>query len=250
MYRLRSLNKPVLIKRCVIDDYGKSNIYTLHGKNLLHLGEDRFLTTTILKHFPTMKTSYNSEAKCSTNVPDSFSVLISQRRRWINSTIHNFIELLRINQLCGFCCFSMRFIVMVDLFSTLLQPSGLIYIIYLMYSFITDKDSIFPWISILVLGSIYGLQLILLVIKNELELLGWMIIHILATPFFSFFLPIYSFIHMDDFSWGSTRQLEKGMEKESKTDEFIMQEIHTNSFYDEESIPLMYSQNKPNYSYS
>lgn len=41
---------------------------------------------------------------------------MSQRRRWINSTIHNLVELLFIDRLCGFCCFSMRFVILVGMF--------------------------------------------------------------------------------------------------------------------------------------
>ena len=33
----------------------------------------------------------------------------------------------------------------------------------------------------------------------------WMIIYLLATPVFAFYLPLYSFWHFDDFSWGNTR---------------------------------------------
>jgi len=36
-------------------------------------------------------------------------------------------------------------------------------------------------------------------------LVGWMVIYLLAYPVYSFFLPIYSFWCMDDFSWGNTR---------------------------------------------
>lgn len=43
-------------------------------------------------------------------------------------------------------------------------------------------------------------------------MIGWMIIYIVATPIFAFGLPLYSFWHMDDFSWGNTRVVtgEKG----------------------------------------
>ncbi|KAJ2859778.1 hypothetical protein GGH94_005919, partial [Coemansia aciculifera] len=34
---------------------------------------------------------------------------------------------------------------------------------------------------------------------------GWMFIYLLAYPLWSFVLPIYSFWHFDDFSWGNTR---------------------------------------------
>lgn len=32
-----------------------------------------------------------------------------------------------------------------------------------------------------------------------------MVLYIIAIPVFSFALPLYSFWHMDDFSWGNTR---------------------------------------------
>lgn len=35
--------------------------------------------------------------------------------------------------------------------------------------------------------------------------IGWMILYVVAIPVFSFALPLYSFWHMDDFSWGNTR---------------------------------------------
>jgi len=35
-------------------------------------------------------------------------------------------------------------------------------------------------------------------------LVGWMVIHLLFYPIYSFFLLIYSFWFMDDFSWGDT----------------------------------------------
>ena len=177
MYRLKTpLNKPVLIQKSILEDYGRNSVPTLHGKNLLELGEDRFLTTTVLRHCPNMRTSYIPEAKCETNVPSSFSVLISQRRRWINSTVHNFIELLRTDALCGFCCFSMRFVVLIDLFGTILQPSGLVYLGYLVYKLKTDEESSFPLISICLVAAIFGLQFVLLILKGELQLFGWMVV--------------------------------------------------------------------------
>lgn len=177
MYRIKASNgKPVLIKKNILHDYGQCNVNTLHRKNLLHLGEDRFLTTTLIRHCPSMRTKFVPEAKCQTNVPESWSVLISQRRRWINSTVHNFFELLRIHGLCGVCCFSMRFVVLVDLFGTLLQPSGLIYMAYLVYCFVTEPSTVFPLVSICMVAGIFGLQLVLLILKGELQLFGWMVV--------------------------------------------------------------------------
>ncbi|KAK1233332.1 hypothetical protein PQX77_003520 [Marasmius sp. AFHP31] len=46
---------PLLISNQVIQDYSENRVDTLHMKNLLHLGEDRYLTTLLLKHFPLHK---------------------------------------------------------------------------------------------------------------------------------------------------------------------------------------------------
>lgn len=81
---------------------------TLHKKNLLLLGEDRYLSTLMLKTFPHRKQIFVPQAVCKTIVPDSFSVLLSQRRRWINSTVHNLMELFLVRDLCGTFCFSMQ----------------------------------------------------------------------------------------------------------------------------------------------
>jgi chitin synthase len=99
----------VLVNDAILDEYAEINVDTLHKKNLLHLGEDRYLTTLLLKHFPQLRTVFAADAKCETIAPDSWNVLLSQRRRWINSTVHNLVELLDIAQLCGFCLFSSMF---------------------------------------------------------------------------------------------------------------------------------------------
>lgn len=130
LYRLRTpdTHKPLLISNQVIDDYSENRVDTLHMKNLLHLGEDRYLTTLLLKHFSFFKTQFVRDAHAYTVAPDDWKVLMSQRRRWINSTVHNLGELMFLDQLCGFCCFSMRFVVMIDLVSTLIQPVSVAYV--------------------------------------------------------------------------------------------------------------------------
>ena len=123
MYRIRTADKgrPLIISNRVIDDYSECIVDTLHKKNLLSLGEDRYLTTIMMKHFPTFRMKFTPDAIAHTIAPDKFSILLSQRRRWINSTIHNLVELVSLPELCGFCCFSMRFIVFVDLVGTIVS---------------------------------------------------------------------------------------------------------------------------------
>lgn len=213
MYRIRAAEtgKPLFVSREVVEAYSQIRVDTLHVKNLLHLGEDRFLTTLLLKHHPKYKTKYTFHAHAWTIAPDTWGVFMSQRRRWINSTVHNLVELIPLQQLCGFCCFSMRFIVFLDLLSTIVQPVTVAYIVYLIV-LISINSSVVPLMAFVLLGAIYGLQAIIFILRRKWEMIGWMIIYILAMPVFSLGLPLYSFWHMDDFSWGNTRVVtgEKG----------------------------------------
>ena len=112
---------PVLANPDVVEHYSENIVDTLHKKNLFSLGEDRYLTTLLLKHFPTFRTKFTPDAIAHTIAPESWRVLFSQRRRWINSTVHNLCELVFLPELFGFCCFSMRFFVFIDLLGTLVR---------------------------------------------------------------------------------------------------------------------------------
>ncbi|KAL7319392.1 hypothetical protein PS15m_002530 [Mucor circinelloides] len=232
MYRIRTpvKNEPLIISPKVIYDYSDNHVDTLHKKNLLHLGEDRYLTTLMMKHFPQYKMKFTAHAQCKTVAPDRWQILLSQRRRWINSTIHNLFEVILLPDLCGFCCFSMRFVVLIDLIGTLTLPVSVVYLVYLIYVIATKSGPI-PVLALAMLAGIYGLQAILFILKRQWQHIGWMIFYILAIPVFSFFLPIYSFWHFDDFSWGNTRVV-VGDKKQKK----II--VADDEKFDEKMIPL------------
>ncbi|PPQ68466.1 hypothetical protein CVT24_005563 [Panaeolus cyanescens] len=231
LYRLRTpdTHKPLLISNQLIQDYSENRVDTLHMKNLLHLGEDRYLTTLLLKHFPRFKTQFIRDAHAYTVAPDDWKVLLSQRRRWINSTVHNLGELMFLEQLCGFCCFSMRFVVMMDLLSTLTQPVTVAYIVYLVY-LVAGQGKAIPMLSLIMIAAIYGLQALVFIMRRKWDMIGWMLFYILAIPAFSFFLPLYSFWKMDDFSWGQTRVVLGESGKKMI--------VHDEGKFDPRSIPL------------
>ena len=75
---------------------------------------------------------------------------------------------------------------------------------YLIYLAASAHQQI-PTLSIILIAAVYGLQALVFVLRRKWDMIGWMVFYIIAIPIFSFFLPLYSFWRMDDFSWGQTR---------------------------------------------
>lgn len=133
-------------------------------------------------------------------------VLLSQRRRWINSTIHNLMELLFVHDLCGTFCFSMQFVIFMELVGTLALPAAISFTIYLIVLAIMGKPAIIP---LILLALILGLPAVLIVMTSrKIVYVGWMLVYLLSLPIWNFVLPTYAYWHFDDFSWGDTRKVE------------------------------------------
>mmetsp|Transcript_3450 Transcript_3450/g.5301 ORF Transcript_3450/g.5301 Transcript_3450/m.5301 type:complete len:993 (+) Transcript_3450:371-3349(+) len=208
MYRMKTDDgRSLLAADSIYQSYRRNDITSLHEKNLYHLGEDRMLTSLLLKYFPDMSLHFVPIAACWTIVPEGFHVLLSQRRRWINSTFHNMWELLKVQTMCGFCCISMNAVVMLDILATMVLPSGVIYAIGYAYVAIQDQQGM-SLISVLMFGVLIGVQTLIFLMRSRLDYLLWFVIYLLlGIPVFYVILPIYSFWNMDDFSWGTTRQV-------------------------------------------
>ncbi|WOO78852.1 Chitin synthase 3 [Vanrija pseudolonga] len=202
---------PILANPDIVEHYSENIVDTLHKKNLLLLGEDRYLSTLMLKTFPKRKMVFCPQAVCKTIVPDTFKVLLSQRRRWINSTIHNLFELMLVRDLCGTFCFSMQFVVFMDLVGTLVLPAAISFTLYILIITILPRSVTHqakPIVSLVLLACILGLPGVLIIITSrKLVYVGWMLMYLLSLPVWNFVLPAYSFWHMDDFSWGETRKV-------------------------------------------
>ncbi|EST08287.2 Fungal chitin synthase [Kalmanozyma brasiliensis GHG001] len=216
MYRIKARKQtdddwvPIIVKPEVTREYSQSVVTTLHQKNLLLLGEDRFLTTTLLRTFPNRKMVFCPEARCKTEVPHTFKMLLSQRRRWINSTIHNLMELVLVRDLCGTFCFSMQFVVFMDLLGTLVLPVSiaLTYTLVVTYC-LNPPHSFTEAIPLMLLVAVIGMPaLLILLATRKVVYVLWMLIYLIALPVWNFVLPVYSFWHFDDFSWGETRKVE------------------------------------------
>ena len=199
--------RPLIGHDDVYQDYARNDIPSLHEKNLYELGEDRMLTTLLLRSFPAMRLSFVPEALCWTVVPHNLTILLSQRRRWVNSTFHNMYELLKIQSMCGIFLCSMKVIVFMDLLITMILPASLVYISYLIYLFITEPQTVDQFVLIFYAITV-GLQMVSFLSRSRWDYLLWFLCFcVLGIPVFYFLLPIYAFMHMDDFSWGKTRSV-------------------------------------------
>ncbi|KAA8895604.1 chitin synthase [Sphaerosporella brunnea] len=198
---------PILANPDVVEHYSENVVETLHTKNLLLLGEDRYLSTLMLKTFPKRKQIFVPQAVCKTIVPDEFKVLLSQRRRWINSTVHNLMELVLVRDLCGTFCFSMQFVVFIELVGTLVLPAAIAFTFYLII--ISTYTRPVPIIPLVLLAMILGLPAVLIVLTaHRWSYVLWMFIYLLSLPIWNLVLPSYAFWKFDDFSWGDTRKVE------------------------------------------
>lgn len=215
MYRIKSPKGgqnywvPILANPDIVEHYSENVVDTLHKKNLLLLGEDRYLTTLMLKTFPKRKQIYVPQAVCKTMAPDEFKVLLSQRRRWINSTVHNLFELVLVRDLCGTFCFSMQFVIFIELIGTLVLPAAISFTFYVVVKSIVSKPvQIIPLVLLALILGLPGL-LIIVTASRKIYVL-WMLIYLLSLPIWNFVLPVYSYWKFDDFSWGDTRKTAGG----------------------------------------
>ncbi|KKY18960.1 putative chitin synthase d [Phaeomoniella chlamydospora] len=196
---------PILANPDVVEHYSENVVDTLHKKNLLLLGEDRYLSSLMLKTFPKRKQVFVPQAVCKTTVPEEFSVLLSQRRRWINSTVHNLMELVLVRDLCGTFCFSMQFVVFMDLVGTVVLPAAISFTIYVIIISIVRKPV--QVTTLVLLALILGLPAVLIVLTaHRWSYIVWMMIYLGSLPIWNFVLPLYAFWKFDDFSWGETRK--------------------------------------------
>jgi chitin synthase len=209
MYRIKSTGrkiKPFVIHKDILAAYSIKNVDTLHTKNLLYLGEDRFLTTLLTQKFPDYSLKYMIEATCKTIVPHTWGVLLSQRRRWVNSTFHNLLELVMVQNMCGIACFSMRFVILLDLIATIFLPASVIFLYYLIYIYASGIEQM-ETVMIVILSIVYVIPILVFLIKRQPEFFIWYALYLIAMPIWNIIIPVYSFWKFDDFSWGKTREI-------------------------------------------
>ena len=73
----------------------------------------------------------------------------------------------------------MQFFVFIDLLGTLILPSTVVYLVYLIV-IVAIGSAALPLISIIMMAAVYGLQAIIFLLKREFMLIGWMVVYLLS----------------------------------------------------------------------
>ena len=104
----------------------------------------------------------------------------------------------------------MQFVILMDLIGTVVLPIAvLLSLALIINSIVTPPNKFADAIPLMMLCAVIGLPAILILITTrKIVYIGWMVIYIIALPIWNLVLPVYSFWHFDDFSWGETRKVE------------------------------------------
>jgi len=219
LFRLKQDNKPTINKN-IIDKYTKE-AKGLYERNLLELGEDRFLTILIIQEYPEKYLSYISEAVSYTNVPNDFKTLLCQRRRWTNSLIVCLTLLaLKPPVQSIYRHIKMYLVVIMELFIIFLLP--LVIVIGLINSIISIAVQGYSIIPVIITSVIILLNLLISLSVLRLDMVFRFVPFFTYLPIFSIVIPIYSILNLDNLEWGKTREIQEMTDNYSED-----LEIHT-----------------------
>ncbi|KAE8168542.1 chitin synthase-domain-containing protein [Aspergillus tamarii] len=204
IYRLKwSNNRPAILLPTILEDYAGSYEKTLHEHNLMSIGEDRYLSTLAIRYFGSdCRLRYFSKAICTTNVPESLSVLMDQRRRWTNSLIHCHFAHLSVLPFAASVWAHIRlmFVLGCELFMVFILPLALPagVVVAVISILLTD----YAW-AILLGFSL--LPVLLCVVCSDWKYIPFYIPFFPMIVIFSIVIPLVSMWKQDNIKWGKTR---------------------------------------------
>lgn len=201
-FRIKSADRrvPILVDKEIHKAYFNFTLETLHQKNII-IGEDRLLTQLLLKKFPEESISYVKEATSRTIVPADWSALMSQRRRWLNTTLHNAYGFLSLPRLPV----AVKCTLMIDLLNALCLPAVLV--VVATCAWITASR--YGWrVLMLLIGGLISTRVIIIIKTQQFHMLKWMVIYLVSEPIvWLVIMPIHAYWNMDNVSWGKTRKV-------------------------------------------
>jgi hypothetical protein len=220
-----------------LNEFKKLPEDSLRQKIIAYLGEDRRYTCLTLYNNQDCKTKLCVDAVVYTDVPSTWSVFLSQRRRWFLSANANNIEDVKSSNLP----LLIRGLAFIQLWNTafmLINVVCVIRIFYLTY-FKTSEEAVIAFVLYIAV-TCYKIGLTIKFTRDW----KWFIYFICSlvaftviSPAVNFIVTIYSLWTMDDFTWGHTQKV-KVVEQEEKLEkpEELSITIHTDTEYTTRSV--------------
>ena len=197
MYRIYNGEMECLLSDdLVYQEYSRRDVTSLHETILFDTDDDRVLTTLLQKRFPLMQLRFVPDATCIITVPHKFYDMMSQRRHQFVTQFHNNWVILNSSTTC---CFSLlRLTTLADLLAGMITPAVLLYMSYLVFSFIANPEGI-DRIVLIICGYAIAVQVLCSLIHFRWGHLIWFPAFLLAgIPISYILLPVYSFLKMDE----------------------------------------------------
>ncbi len=202
LFKLKIDGKPT-INMNILDKY-TMEAKGLYKKNLLDLGEDRYLTVLIIQEYPDKHLAYISEATSLTNVPNGFNMLMNQRRRWSNSLIVC-LALLGLSppKQSMWKHIKMYLIIIMELFIIFLLP--IVIVVGFLNSVVSIAVQGYSLLPVLITVFIILLNQIIALLVCNFKMMVRFIPFFTYLPIFSIYIPLYSIVNLDNLKWGITR---------------------------------------------
>ncbi|EWZ85300.1 hypothetical protein BFJ70_g590 [Fusarium oxysporum] len=179
--------------------------------------EDRNHICQLLVTFPHAQTRQALHARAYTDVPHSWNVFLSQRRRWTLGATSNDLLL--------FCAWNTQWWERIVAFSNVLTWSLNVFVIASIGCMIVAFMSQ-PWWLIMCFAGVMIIPLLYYVImatwlpRNLVEraqfLLG-LVVFVFLGPFLNIAVMLYAVVNMDNFGWGKTRKVITDDSEEGKS---------------------------------
>ncbi|KAJ9134530.1 Glycosyltransferase family 2 protein [Coniochaeta hoffmannii] len=182
--------------------------------NMIHqiralAGEDRNYICIIFKHYPKAITCMAINAIAFTDPPNGLMVFLSQRKRWTLSTNANDMLILSKNAMNWFERICSTADVLVWILPIFVAQTIILFIRACIHA--TTPVFILSFATVTIVPMIYGLVVTFWACKGWREKLQYLagfcmvvLIGQLVTPI----VIVYAIWHMDNFSWGKTREVE------------------------------------------
>lgn len=170
---------------------------TLHMKNVLLMGEEKFFGCILMKVFPGKRIKYDHAAICYKSIESGLFAFFKHQRKKFNSLLH-----MRYENYLMTSDFGIRIWSFMDVTSMFLSPGFWIYVYYALLTGILQTFSLSSFLvpALMVLAMLTSIIFGILRLRFDLLPLG--LIHmVFSVPIFYILVPIISIMSSDNYTW-------------------------------------------------